>query len=50
MRESLVKAERNRTLSSRSHALDLLGIAALLVAIGGGLAFYVRRQREEMDA
>lgn len=50
MRESLAKAKRNRTLSSRSHALDLLGIAVLLGAIGVGLAFYARRQRAEMDA
>ena len=50
MRESLAKSKRNRTLSSRSHVLDLLGIAALLVALGIGLTFYVRRQREEMDA
>ena len=27
MRESLAKAKRNRTLSSRSHVLDILGIA-----------------------
>ena len=50
MRESLAKAKRNRTLSSRSHVLDLLGIAVLLVAIGVGLAFYARRQRAEMDS
>ena len=42
------KVRRRHALSERSHALDIVGMIALLTATVAGLVYYARRQREEM--
>ncbi|MDP6701482.1 MAG: hypothetical protein QGH25_17670, partial [Candidatus Latescibacteria bacterium] len=48
MRETMDKSRRHHALSERSHALDIVGMIALLGATVAGLVYYARRQREEM--
>jgi ABC-type glycerol-3-phosphate transport system substrate-binding protein len=48
MRETMDKSRRRHALSERSHALDIVGMIALLAATVAGLVYYARRQREEM--